>query len=322
MSPTFSICFYSACVLAASIAGGWLPSAVRLTHTRLQVLISFVGGLMLGVGVFHMLPHAAAQVGSLDRVVWWMMVGLLSTFFLVRAVHFHQHSTAEVPEPSGGHEPGLPDANPGGDIPPQAGVDQCDHAHHHPHDHTAAHSHSHAPPVHQLSWIGVTFGLTLHTLTDGIALAAGVHAEAAEANGALFVGLGTFLAILLHKPLDAVSITTLMAAGGWSASWRNAVNVTFALICPLAALAFYFNVHRFGVNQHVLVGCALGFAAGVFLCISLGDLLPEVEFHAHDRLKLSAALLAGIALAYSIGFLESEHAHFHAPDAELHNHEN
>ena len=51
------------------------------------------------------------------------------------------------------------------------------------------------------------------------------------------------------------------------------------------------------------------FSAGVFVCISLGDLLPELEFHSHDRVKLSAMLLIGVALAYGIGLLEPKHAH-------------
>ena len=38
---------------------------------------------------------------------------------------------------------------------------------------------------------------------------------------------------------------------------------------------------------------ALAFSAGTFLCIALSDLLPELQFHAHDRFKLSVALLAG-----------------------------
>jgi zinc and cadmium transporter len=41
---------------------------------------------------------------------------------------------------------------------------------------------------------------------------------------------------------------------------------------------------------------ALAFSAGTFLCISLSDLLPELQFHAHDRIALSAALLAGFGL--------------------------
>ena len=53
-----------------------------------------------------------------------------------------------------------------------------------------------------------------------------------------------------------------------------------------------------------MLGYALGFCAGTFLCIASSDLLPELQFHSHDRFKLSAALLAGLAVAVIIGLFE------------------
>jgi zinc and cadmium transporter len=58
-------------------------------------------------------------------------------------------------------------------------------------------------------------------------------------------------------------------------------------------------------------------AAGVFICIALADILPEVSFHTHDRAKLSVALIVGVLLAISIGFLEGEgHGHNHSHEVE------
>ena len=54
-----------------------------------------------------------------------------------------------------------------------------------------------------------------------------------------------------------------------------------------------------------MLGRALAFSAGAFLCVSLGDLLPEIHFHSHDRGKLALAFLLGIALAYAMHALES-----------------
>jgi zinc and cadmium transporter len=70
------------------------------------------------------------------------------------------------------------------------------------------------------------------------------------------------------------------------------------------------------------LGQTLGFAAGAFLCIATSDLLPELQFHRHDRVMLSAALAAGLALAWSTVFLESGgHDHFHAPQTpHVHEH--
>jgi len=136
----------------------------------------------------------------------------------------------------------------------------------------------------------------LHTLIDGIALAASVADKSALDGGRqMFVGIGTFFAIFLHKPLDAMSITALIA---------------FAAMCPIGVILFFIAYRMQLVSSHnLLVGAALAFSAGVFLCISLSDLLPEIQFHDHDRVQLSAALLAGVFVAYGIGLIEPGHIH-------------
>ncbi len=285
------ISIYCALIVAASLVGGWLPSFVKLTHTGMQTLISGVGGLMLGIAVFHLLPHSLEYTASVTQSSQWLMGGLLVMFFLVRAFHFHHHGPAEQL------------------------VDESGGAAHHDHDHDDGHGHHHhhhgAPSVHHLNWVGVALGLALHTLIDGIALGASVTADVGEPVWLSLLGFGTFLAVLLHKPLDAISITSLMAAGGWSAKSRNAVNFCFAMMCPLGALLFVFGVSQFTEQQHLVIGCALAFAAGVFLCISLGDLLPELELHSHNRIRLSLALLIGVAVAWAI---EQTHSHHHDHD--------
>ena len=298
MAPGYQLGFYALLIMTASMAGGLAPAMMRFSHRQLHLLMSLVAGLMLGVGVFHLLPHAAERLNSIDRAVLWLMAGLLSMFFLIRAFHFHQHASLEPSESDvPGHE-----------------VEQAHsaHAHDHDHDHDSGHTHGSGQPpgsAHRLSWTGIALGLTLHTLIDGIALAASVQDELLlDAGGPWFVGVGTFLAIALHKPLDAMSITTLMASGGWSHGWRFAVNVAFAAMCPIGIVLF-FAIDRALMSHGTLLGAALAFSAGVFLCISLGDLLPEIQFHDHDRVQLSAALLAGVLLAYGIRFLEPTHAH-------------
>jgi zinc and cadmium transporter len=53
------------------------------------------------------------------------------------------------------------------------------------------------------------------------------------------------------------------------------------------------------------------------LCIACADLLPELQFHSHDRLKLSVALAAGLAVAVLIGQFESSgHDSHQAPHQE------
>lgn len=295
---------YCVLIVGGSLVGGWLPSIVRLTHARMQGMISFVGGLMLGIGIFHLLPHAIGHSGSVDDSVHWMMFGILTMFLLMRAFHVHHHGPMALPDQSGTV---VADSYQHQLQPLHAPHHHAQHAHHdHHHSHHDGHHHHH---VHQLSWLGIALGLGLHTLIDGMLLGASVKADAGRASGAALFGFGTFLAVALHKPLDAVSITSLMAAAGWSAAWRNVVNAAFAVLCPLGAVLFLIGIDLVEGYQQEIVASALAFAAGVFVCISLGDLLPEMEFHSHSRVPLTAALIGGIALAWLITFLEPGHLH-------------
>lgn len=317
MNPALVVGTYSLLIVAASLMGGLVPSRFAISHLRMQIILSFVGGLMLGIGLLHLLPHSLEHmlprptpsrisdtspqsrssetpvastesptgagfqpthldyVRAINRTFLSAMAGLLGMFFLIRLFHFHQHGPVTG---TGDHE--------------------CGH-----------HDHSH----HQLSWSGVAFGLSVHSLLDGVALGSAVIADATHSGSAAgLAGFGVFLAVALHKPLDALSITTLMQASKWTRQSQQAVNAGFAAMCPIGAFLVIIagSTGMLQESTQTLVGIALGVSGGVFLCISLSDLLPEVQFHRHDRIKLSAALLFGVLGAYAIGFLEPTHVLF------------
>jgi zinc and cadmium transporter len=306
--------YYCAFILLASIAGGMIPLWIRLTHRRMQFAVSFVSGVMLGVGVLHMLPHAVADAIAADptgtgksvmTTMWWLLGGIMAMFFIERFFCYHHH---DVPDDltEAAHE--LAD-------------DATGHAHDH-HDHAHDHSHSHSDHVHDLSWSGAALGLALHSVLNGVALAASVQ-HGGEA-GTWLVGLGTFLVIFLHKPFDAMTIGMLMARGGWSLAWRHTVNALFALAIPLGVLIFYYGLmppegSSDGSSARLISAYAMSFSAGTFLCISLSDLLPELQFHHHDRGKLSAALVLGLLVAIGVAQMEAAvhgpHSHATQPAA-------
>src|SRR3954452_6547200 len=135
---------YCICVAAASVAGGAIPTVVKLTHRHMQLLMSFVGGLMLGVAILHLLPHAVAQQGSIDGVAGWILAGLLTMFLLIRVFHVHAHEHGDVSDLVDTHE---------------AHEGPCEHHHEH---------HAYAPGQHPFSWMGLALGLSVHTLIDGL----------------------------------------------------------------------------------------------------------------------------------------------------------
>jgi zinc and cadmium transporter len=281
-SPTLLLLVYCAAIACFSLVGGLLPNWVKMTHTRTQLVMSLVSGLMLGVAFYHLLPHSivlGTGPGATDAAVWWLMIGLITMLLLLRMFHFHQHDFS--------------------------GEEDAHHDHGHPN-----HSHDHdRKAVHSLSWVGIALGLALHTLIDGVALGAVMLGEAAQEPVVVLAGFGVFLAILLHKPLDAMSITTIMEAGGWDRGARATTNLLFAFMCPLGALLFFFGVDLLSPSRDVVVAAALAFSAGAFICIALSDLLPEVHFHSHDRGKLTLAFLLGIVIAYAIGAVEPASLH-------------
>jgi zinc and cadmium transporter len=106
-----------------------------------------------------------------------------------------------------------------------------------------------------------------------------------------------FLATVVHKPADALTIVSLMLRAGAPRPLAHLVNLAFALMIPVGVGLFFIGVGGLAPSAAThLTAAALAFSAGTFLCIALSDLLPELQFHAHDRLKLSAALIAGLAV--------------------------
>ena len=285
---TYVLTLFCGLIVAVSLLGGTLPLATVLNHTRLQVYLSFSAGSMLGAAFFHMLPEAV-RMGS-PETVRWSALGLLALFFLERFFSFHHH---EQQEPAPEHHLDT------------AGIDQgsCTH------DYTAErlvdtphHAHSRSSsgnpgPANSLSWWTAAFGLAVHSLVGGVALASAITADFASRRWVGATGWGVFLATVLHKPADALTIVSLMLRSGVSRRRAHLVNFGFAVMIPTGVLIFALGLAQVGpAAASTWTAVALSFSSGTFLCIALSDLLPELQFHSHDRLKLSLALIAGFSL--------------------------
>lgn len=283
MSLGITLAAISAAVVVVSVLGGLLPLALMLNHTRLQVYLSFSAGTMLGAAFFHMLPEAV-RLGS-PGTVYWAAPGLLALFFLERFFSFHRHESREP------HVPGAAHHDVGHDGP-------------HP-----DHDHGPCEPLPQssraLRWGSAAIGLAVHSLVGGVALASAVAADYEVGRRILGAGLGVFVATLVHKPADALTITSLMLESGVERRYAHAINLAFALMIPVGVVLFAVGSGAFlPAAPGAPTAAALAFSAGTFLCIALSDVLPELHFHSHDRLKLSAALLAGVGLMAAAALIE------------------
>ena len=274
MDPTvLLLAVYCPAIFAAAILGGRLSLLGTLTHTRTQVIMSLVAGFILGIALYHLLPHGLELIPGPENIehgMLWTALGVIFMVGLQRIFQFHQHDFSSEAQALQDHQ-----------------------------------GHSHAA-VGARSVAGIAFGLAVHTITEGVALGGSVQESL---HGAL-PGLGVFLAILLHKPLDAYSILSVMRSAGYRRGTCNIVNVAFALLCPVVALGvFWLGAQLEPALGGELAGYALCFAAGVFLCVALSDVLPEIHFHTHDRFKLIVVFLVGIGLAYALHFVEAGAVH-------------
>lgn len=303
MDMTAWLVVYCGAVLAVSLLGGCMPFVGRVTHSRLQLYLSVSAGFMLGAALFHIIPDAFEMAGPWFG--WWMSLGIVGLFLVERFIAPHSHEVSSKLQQDHKHEPG------------------CEHDH----------EHRAAPAV--AGWMAV-LGLTIHTFMNGVGLAGAVQAENKLSGILPWPGLALFLAIALHKPADALAISTVLTRRGVSRGKLTLVQLGFALMVPLGAAAFVWAsrwiAKHADAQEHLnqLTGAALAFSAGTFFFIALSDLLPEVQFHRHDRVPLSLALIVGVVFMGCIGLLEGhDHGEHHhgdeskitSPDDKDHDHD-
>jgi zinc and cadmium transporter len=307
MTDTSWLWIYSLLIPIASLLGGHLPFRGQVTHSKLQFYLSLSAGVMLGAAFFHIMPDAMEMVGK-TKFGWWMSLGVVGLFCIERfiAPHSHEidgghhhhgkHEHIHVHESGGKHQHAQPEK---GTVPHLS----------EPHDHRAA-----APAV--AGWMAVV-GLTIHTFMNGVGLGGAVQASSELAEkptmlGWALPGLAMFIAIVLHKPADALAISTVLTRKGVSRHLVGLVQLGFALMVPVGVVSFYLTRGAITKEmQNELTGAALAISSGTFLFIALSDLLPEVQFHRHDRFALFLALTSGVALMGGIALLEGHEDHNH-----------
>ena len=129
---------------------------------------------------------------------------------------------------------------------------------------------------HAFAWAPAAFGLAVHSLVGGVALASAVAADFQEHRGLGAAGLGVLLATLVHKPADALTISTLMVRGGSARWFVHLVNLGFGLMIPLGVALFvtgYVGIHTrrgdvicgrstFVLGRHISLHRAFGPSSG------------------------------------------------------------
>lgn len=269
---------YALIVAGLSLVGASVPLRSRLSHAGLQIYLSLAAGALLGAALFHLLPESSEHIQSQFGLP--AVLGVAVVFFLQRYLAPHCHEP--LAEPPAEHE------------------QQAEH------DHTC-HDHAHGKSL--ASSLVAVIALSVHSFFDGVAI--GAVAESADSS----LLLAVFLSVLIHKPMDGLSVSVLLLNAGATRKNLWLTQAFYAALVPVGAIAF--SLTRGAIAEpSIFVGWTLAFSAGTFLAIALTDLLPELHFHTHDRHKLSAALLLGLLVMW----LTSQLGHPAHDEHEGHDH--
>ena len=176
------------------------------------------------------------------------------------------------------------------------GVGHSIHEEHHNHEGDYGHAHVHHPRV--LSGV-VAIGLTVHALTDGLAIGAGM------ATGALDVAVPQLVGVVFHKIPAACSlgVFVLHEVRQSRATLRSTFFyiILFAIATPAA---LYLSWYGLGNMNELWTGVVLLFSAGTFLYVATVDFLPNIHDPSTGRGVLLQVVVATVIMLIVVFLLD------------------
>jgi zinc and cadmium transporter len=155
-----------------------------------------------------------------------------------------------------------------------------------PHFHFGEEVHHEALVRPAVGYLAV-LGLGMHTLFDGVAIAAGFMIGPT-------LGLVLFLAVLLHKLPEGFTIASVMLASGHSRATALGAGAVLGVLTLLGAA-----ITTLVAEHHV--GYALALSAGVTIYVAASDLIPEVN--REGTRGLGWTVFAGVVLFAAVDWL-------------------
>jgi zinc transporter ZupT len=260
----------------ADVLGGMLVAGrARLAGRTLTYLLGLGGGFMLAAAILGRLPEA---MGATPAAPVLVVLGYLLIFVCENLFSTHAHGEEED------HEHGLESGQTRQDREPGAVCER------------PPGEHSHAlvggdmicePETHisNAASLAALAGLLIHTFFDGVAIAAGFELRES-------VGILMFLAVLLHKIPEGLSLSSIMIAA------RRGRRSAFLSVLAIAASTFLGALTTFALGEMdpATAHSALALATGTLIYIAASDLIPATN-PAKSRWSI-LFVLAGVGFYY------------------------
>jgi zinc transporter ZupT len=148
-------------------------------------------------------------------------------------------------------------------------------------------------PVHPMGLVAFA-ALTLHSLVDGLAVAAGFGVSAG-------LGLVAAFAVIVHEIPEGLAMTAIALAAGYGRRKALVLSLVVALATPVGALMAYTGVTNIAGP---LLALLLGVAAGSFLYVGAADILPQL--HRQRVRGVFALFMVGLGFMLLSGIFRTE----------------
>ena len=137
-------------------------------------------------------------------------------------------------------------------------------------------------------------GLAIHSFFDGLALAAAFIAGED-------VGIMVLIALCLHKSVVVFSLSsTMLMSESRDSAWKFLI--AFSVISPVATIISYLTLNT---GDMAFAGPALCFSVGIFMFVTLCDMLPEAFHHKEKDPKQLLSLTVGIVLVLIVTLISN-----------------
>jgi len=140
--------------------------------------------------------------------------------------------------------------------------------------------------ISRVASISTFVGLFVHAFFDGFAISAGMQFD-------FYLGLMIFVAVLLHKIPEGLTIASVMLAAEHPRKTAFLASAAIGVATMLGIVSVFLLS---AVNEQI-VGIAFAFSAGIATYVGASDLIPEINKSRNRIIPL--LVFGGIALFYA-----------------------
>ncbi len=258
--------------------GGLIGALLQKDSNKtVSLLLSFAGGIMLGVVCFDLIVEAMDTGSGLMLVIGSVAFGVAVIYGLNYLID--RHTNPEVPHIDASHPHTADDLN------------ELIHS-----DHFQVHQAQHGSKFSLfVAGLVMASAIALHNVPEGMTIGASYASNDATLGSAAIV-----LAVLigLHNIPEGMAVSVPLISGGMT-RWKAVLVTAMSGIPTVLGALLGFWLGEIGPMG---LAISLGFASGAMLYVVFGEILPQAILMYHSKLPAFSAIigiLVGLFIIYA-----------------------